>query len=180
MIKFRSYSPTATITKDDVQVTEYTQDRFRSRFAQYMDGSIEELTAADFAGFTEMPTTTGMLQNLKEVDLGYDITSIPKTCLYLCSGPGGSIGRIIFPPKLSTIYYQAFTLTGITKTTLDFSRATIIPTLQTTTSTNDAGVTTTSTAFTGDSGPILVPASLYNSWKTASGWKTLSDRIFAV
>lgn len=180
MIKFGSYSPTATITKDNVQITEYTKDRFRSRFVQYLDGSIEELTAADFAGFTEMPTTAIMLQNLREVDLGYDITSIPGVSLYLCSGPDGCIGRIIFPPKLNNIYYQAFTLTGLNGTTLDFSRATVIPTLETHTSTDSDGVTTTTNAFTNKTGPILVPASLYDSWKKASGWNTISDRIVAV
>jgi hypothetical protein len=80
-----------------------------------------------------------------------------------------TIRSVVFPCSIKSIGYTALAANSV-GTVYDFTSHTTIPSIQ---SNSFIGVTSTNST-------ILVPASLYTSWKKATNWANYADKIIAV
>ena len=116
------------------------------------------------SGATSSNIKVGGCANLRKIKLPATLTGITENLL------NSNVQRLAYlkiPSGVNTIAAQAFSTRGVV--TYDFSDHTSVPTLE---NTNAFLVT--------DATRILVPSSLYNTWKTTTNWVTFADYIVAV
>lgn len=100
-------------------------------------------------------------ENLKEVYIGDEVTTIPQRAFAQCS----VLDTVRMGKNVAFIGVQAFYETSLKE--IDFSQHTFVPTLE------------NAYAFKGIQ-KIAVPANLYDEWVAASEWSRLAKRIVAV
>lgn len=100
-------------------------------------------------------------ENLKEVYIGDDVTTIPERAFAYCS----ALDTVRMGKNVIHIGIQAFYETSLKE--VDFSQHSIVPTLE------------NAYAFKGIK-KITVPAHLYEEWIAANEWSRLTSRIVSV
>lgn len=156
------------------------------RFLAWCRGEITELLPEDFGDVTELPdytlwstfvTSYGPdrlpTSNLKRVILPDNVSKIGKNSFLL---PGDGV-EVIFPAAIQTIGQQSFT--GIytiynVHLIADFSKAKRVPALSIDDTNTGASYSFSSDANTVKT--IKVPATLWDEWIAADGWKYLYTR----
>ncbi len=101
--------------------------------------------------------------NLRSVTIPDSVTTISASAFSGC----WSLTSLVMPPNLTTINATAFSMGH---NTLDFSRATKIPSL-----TNVSALSSVKKNC-----KIYVPAALYEDWKTATNWSTYADMLYPI
>lgn len=127
------------------------------------DGSISIYADETATALPEFPAILLSEIPIPRVDLSNsNITELPT---YFFTGM--QVEEVIFPASITSIANRA--LYTSTLTTVDFSRATAVPTLA------------NSDSISGSSGLVIkVPAALYDEWIVAPNWSDLASRIVAV
>ena len=169
MIQFKHYSMSSdTIGTGDVVFKRYAATK--SRFAQYVEGTLTELFPEDFGNITTLFSYTIIDDALKRIEFPDTLETIESYNL-----SGNSLKEIIFSKNISLIYG------GVCPTVapgciLDFSKAQKVPTAKTETSEGSSAEFFESSNITS----IKVPQKLYNTWKSANVWEKFASKIIAV
>lgn len=143
-----------------------------SRFLQYVNGTLEELTPEDFGYVNELPPYTGYIltndDSLARVEIPDTVEKIGQYSFY-----NQSLTEIIFPANITTIGKAVCYVVG-ENCVVDFSKAKKVPTLETT----EDG--TYNPFNSGNITAIKVPSALYNTWANDANWSYLASKIVSV
>ena len=170
MIQFKHYSMSSdTIGTGDVVFKRYAATK--SRFAQYVEGTLTELLPEDFGNITVIGETATYTKPLVYVEMPDTITTVKRS--NFGSPSVETLKKIIFSANISTIEQNVcvYVAQGCI---IDFSKAKSVPTINVESSGDNS-------SFKSDNiASIKVPSSLYNTWKNANIWKDLASKIVAV
>lgn len=155
-----------------------------NKLAQVADNTVTEITASDLKGAMSIGNSTfADCRRLTSVEIPDSVTSIGNSAFMACSALpsivipdsvtfiGGScfhycdvLKSVVIGSGITTIAYSAFN-TCYRLQVVDFSKAKVVPTLDNVNAFN--GVPTTC--------KIVIPDSLYDSWKSATNWSALTQ-----
>ena len=168
MIQFKHYSMSSdTIGTGDVVFKRYAATK--SRFAQFVEGTLTELLPEDFGNITTIGENATYGRPLVYVKMPDTITTVKS---YNFSNEK-TLKEIIFSANITTIEQYVCPLVA-QDCIIDFSRAKSVPTI-------NLGSNSSNTSFISNNiASIKVPSSLYNTWKNANIWKDLASKIVAV
>lgn len=170
MIQFKHYSMSSdTIGTGDVVFKRYAATK--SRFAQFVEGTLTELLPEDFGNITTIGENATCGRPLVYVKMPDTITTV-KSYNFENFNPS-VLKEIIFSANITTIGQYVCNLVA-QDCIIDFSRAKSVPTI-------DLGGNSSNNSFDSNNiASIKVPSSLYNTWKNANIWKDLASKIVAV
>lgn len=170
------YKTNDLIGEGSVVFRRYSQNPIeeKTRFGRFVEGTLGELLPEDFEGITVLPAQTlndnilednTVVDELSSVKMADTITTIGNE-----SFSNKSLNYILFSSNIANIGYSVGNRMA-SGSILDFSNAKRIPTLEVDQNGNY-------TTFAGDNiVSIKVPAALYLSWKAATGWSVVADKI---
>lgn len=140
----------------------YKEEPEKTRVGMFIEGSLEELTEADFGDLTSLPEYTFSLMTnskLSKIYISNSIVSIAKKSFF-----ASDIGYIKMSKNVSTMYTDWFLLWSVA-VVLDCTNYSTVPTL-----TKDGE----STIYVGK---VIVPEQLLSDWKAAANWSEIADKI---
>lgn len=170
MIQFKHFSKSSTVGSGSIVFRQYTTAEAKSRFVQFIEGTIKELLPEDFEGVTTLGQyALSDFINLERIDMGDSVTTI------------SSLGLSVLNPNLKEIVFSA-NLTSIAATVLtdlvydraaadnkyppalvlNFSRAKQVPSVPVTSAGADDPFTHACIT------EVRVPQNLYSSWINSS------------
>lgn len=170
MIHFKHYSMSSdTIGTGDVVFKRYAATK--SRFVQFVEGTLTELLPEDFGNITVIGETATYTKPLVYIEMPDTITTVKRN--NFGSYAMETLKKIIFSANISTIE-QNICVYVAQGCIIDFSKAKSVPTIVTESNSSNTSFTSNNIAS------IKVPSSLYNTWKNANVWKDLASKIVAV
>lgn len=168
MIQFKHYSMSSDIIgTGDVVFKRYAATK--SRFAQYVEGTLTELLPEDFGNITTVRDYTAYGCPLVSVEMPDTVTTVEQFN-FCCT----TIKKVIFSANISSI--NQFVCNGVSDGCIaDFSKAKSVPTIKLL-----SGMSNTS-FYNGDKKCVInVPSALYETWINTTTWKDLASNIVAV
>lgn len=151
----------------------YKEEPEKTRVGMFIEGSLEELTEADFGNLTSLPEKTlsymvgeGKNSDSFVVDNKLSKIYIPNTITAIgdSSFIASSYNYVLMSNGVSNMYTLWFAF-SIGNAILDCTKYTSVPTL----TKGSVGKMTVS--------KIIVPESLLSSWKSATNWSAMADII---
>lgn len=170
MIQFKHFAKSSVVGSGPFVFRQYKGAETKSRFAQFIEGTIKELGPEDFEGITTIKSYAFCdFSNLERLDMGDSVTSIEA---YGLDVRNPNLKEIIFSANLTSIGDTIFVdlVSGgnsinPSSVILDFSRAKQVPTL--TEITSDGANDPFSADWITE---VKVPQGLYDGW-ISSNWR---------
>lgn len=176
-MKYAHYYKAGTIGDGDIVFQRFSSTPLEdnSRFIQFVEGTLEEITAEDFGNITAIPSYILYAAQvdasdeiaLKTVTMPDTITSIGEYSLGF-----SSVTYYMFSANIATIGSNVCNSTG-PQCIIDFSKAKQIPPMPMPEGSPDSFLASTIASF-------RVPSALYSTWKTATGWSAFDYKMVSV
>ena len=164
MIQFKHYSRMPQIGSGNCRFRRYSQavqTDMDLRFAQFIDGSLEEIGPEDFGSMTSVPDYAFAGLVLERLELPDAITTVPATAF---SAAAYTPRETIFPVTFLSVPQALFVAMAGNRAgecTLDFTKVKQVVTMtDVNLSFSDAATFPT----------VKVPAGLYDAWIKTDGW----------